>query len=160
MRRVLGVVAVLIVAWTGCGEKHPVDTVTQVRADDPRMNPGIDKSRSTVNTFIAASKSPKAGQSGFSVKVPFKDGANTEHIWLAPVAFDGTNFQGTVNNEPETITNVKMGQKVSIVPAKISDWMFIENGKLIGGQTLRVLRDTLTPAERADFDKNMPFVIE
>jgi hypothetical protein len=38
--------------------------------------------------------------------------------------------------------------------------MYVENRKLVGGETLRVLRDTATPAERADFDKSVPFSIE
>jgi uncharacterized protein YegJ (DUF2314 family) len=159
MRRFLYFV-VLTIAWAGWGEEQPVDRITEVPRDVPRMNAAIEKARSTVNAFIGALRSPNPGQSGFSVKVPFTDGDNTEDIWLAPVVFDGTDFQGTVHNKPETVKTVKMGQKVTVAPYKISDWMYIEKGKLVGGQTLRVLRDTLTPAERADFDKSMPFVIE
>ena len=48
-------------------------------------------------------------------------------------------FQGTVNNEPEKVKTVKMGQKVTVA-AKISDWMYVENRKLVGGYTMRVLR--------------------
>jgi uncharacterized protein YegJ (DUF2314 family) len=160
MRRFLGVVAVLAVVLAGCGKKHPADKVTYVAADDARMNAAIEKARSTVNTFIAALKSPKPSQSAFSVKMAFTDGADIEHMWLTPVTYDGTSFQGTVDNEPEKVKNVKMGQRVSVTPSKISDWMYVENRKLVGGQTLRVLRDSLTPAERADFDKSVPFVIE
>jgi hypothetical protein len=38
--------------------------------------------------------------------------------------------------------------------------MYIDDGKLVGGETLRVLRATLSPTERADFDKSVPFVVE
>jgi uncharacterized protein YegJ (DUF2314 family) len=90
----------------------------------------------------------------------FTDGDKTEYMWLTPVNFDGNNFTGTLGNEPERVKNVKVGQKFSIAPSKISDWMYIENGKLVGGYTLRVMRDTLSPAERADFDKSVPFSID
>jgi uncharacterized protein YegJ (DUF2314 family) len=153
-------VAVLALAFTGCGKKHPVDKVTYVADDDPRMNAAIDKARSTVNTFITALRSPKPGQSSFSVKMAFTEGKQTEHMWLTAVTYDGKNFQGSVNNEPEMVKNDKMGQKAKVEASKISDWMYVENGRLIGGQTLRVLRDAMTPAERADFDKSVPFVIE
>jgi uncharacterized protein YegJ (DUF2314 family) len=53
-----------------------------------------------------------------------------------------------------------MGQKVSVEPAKISDWMFVEDRKLVGGYTIRVLRDSVPASERAEFDKSVPFVIE
>jgi Uncharacterized protein conserved in bacteria (DUF2314) len=38
--------------------------------------------------------------------------------------------------------------------------MYLDNRKLVGSYTLRVLRDMSSPAERAEFDKNVPFVIE
>jgi len=53
-----------------------------------------------------------------------------------------------------------MGQKVTVAPAKISDWMYVENRKLVGGYFMGALRNALTPAERAAFDKSLPFVIE
>jgi uncharacterized protein YegJ (DUF2314 family) len=160
MRRCLALFLVLAVALAGCGKKHPADKVAYVADDDPAMNAAMEKARSNVGTFIAALKSPKAGQSSFSVKMAFTDGTNTEHMWLTLVTFGGTNFQGAVNNEPEKVKAVKLGQKVTVARDKISDWMYVENGKLVGGETLRVLRAWLTPTERADFDKSVPFVVE
>lgn len=160
MGRWLAIVALLAFGAVGCSEKHRADRVIGVADDDPRMNAAIDKARSTVNTFITALRSPKAGQSAFSVKMAFADGAETEHMWLMPVSYDGQNFQGTVNNEPQMVKTVSMGQVVTIAPARISDWMYVENRKLVGGWTLRVLRDALPSDERADFDKSLPFKIE
>jgi uncharacterized protein YegJ (DUF2314 family) len=154
------IVAIVILTTTGCGKKTPEDKVTYVDSDDPQMNAGIEKARSTVDTFIPVLKSPKPGQTGFSVKMAFTDGKNTEHMWLSPVSFDGKIFRGTINNDPEKVKNIKIGQKVSIEPSKISDWMYIENKKLVGGYTLRVLRDAMPPSERADFDKSLPFSID
>ena len=154
------VFTVVALAVAGCGRKQPVDKVTYMADDDPRMNAAMETARSTVNTFIIALQSPNAGRSAFSVKLAFTDGGHTEHMWLAPVTYDGKSFHGTVNNDPEKVKTVKMGQQVTVEPSKISDWMFVENRKLVGGQTLRVLRNALTPAERADFDKSMPFVVD
>jgi uncharacterized protein YegJ (DUF2314 family) len=76
------------------------------------------------------------------------------------VTYDGTNFQGTIDNEPEMVKNVKNGQRVTVAPAEISDWMYVENRKLVGGETVRALRASLSPAERANFDKSVDFVVE
>ena len=160
MGRWLGTLAVVALALAGCGKKPPIDQMRYVDSDDPRMNAAMDQARSSVKTFTAALKSPKPGQTAFSVKMAFTDGGGTEHIWLAPVTYDGTSFRGTVNNEPQIVRSVKMGQKVTVAPAQISDWMYVENRKLVGGQTLRARRDALSPAERADFDKGLPFAIE
>jgi uncharacterized protein YegJ (DUF2314 family) len=153
-------VVVLALGISGCSKSHPIDKVTHVADSDPRMNAAIDKAKSTVNTFIVHLKSPKPGETGFAIKTMFTEGAQKEHMWLSPVTFDGKNFQGIINNDPEAVTNVKIGQRVTVSPASISDWMYLDNRKLVGGYTLRVLRDMSSPAERAEFDKSVPFIIE
>jgi uncharacterized protein YegJ (DUF2314 family) len=159
MRRTLLCVVILILAVTGCGRK-PKDRVITVDSEDPRMNAAIEQARSTVGTFITALRAPKPTQLSFSVKMAITDGTHTEHMWLAPVSYDGKQFHGTLNNDPETVSNVKIGDKASIEPSKISDSMYVENGKLVGGYTIRVLRDGLPPGERTEFDRSVPFKIE
>jgi len=141
--------------WT----KSP-DKMTVVSKDDPQINAAIEKARASLATFIAALQSPKPGQVGFQVKAKFTDGGKVEHIWLGNLSYDGTNFQGTIDNEPEMVKNVKNGQRVTVAPADISDWMYLENRKLVGGETFRVFRNRRSPAERADLDKHLDFVVE
>jgi len=156
--RSFGLIVLVLVA--GCGKKGSADKVTYVAENDPKMNAAIEKARTSVNTFAQALKAPKPGQSQFSVKMAFTDGKHTEHMWLTSVTFDGQKFHGTLNNDPEMVSNVKIGAKVSLESSKISDWMFVENGKLVGGYTLRVLRDSMSASERADFDKSVPFKVD
>jgi uncharacterized protein YegJ (DUF2314 family) len=160
MNRWLATIAIIILSFVGCGKEQPLDKVIIVEPDDPRMNAAIEKARATVKTFIAALQSPKPGQSGFAIKVDFTDNEEKEYMWLQPVTFDGSNFTGVVDNVPQLVKSVKRGQKVTVAPHQISDWMYIDNGRLIGGETLRVIRDSLTPQERADFDKSLPFIID
>ena len=163
MRAMAWILAVLALAVSAssCGSnpRDPTDRVTTVSDDDPKMNAAIAKARSTVNQMIDALKSPN-GKSGFSVKMVFTDSTGGEHMWVQPVRFAGGKFTGELANEPGRVKSVKIGQKVSAPPDEISDWMFVENGKLVGGYTLRVLRDTLGAAEKAEFDKSVPFRIE
>ncbi len=165
---------VLIVAVLGCGEKSPTtsgyperanpsnpsDRIARVPDDDPKMNEAMAKARTTVDTFLTALKAPTRNQTMFAVKVHFKDGSQNEHMWISKVTFDGTKFHGMIDNSPQMVKNVKAGQKVSVAKGEISDWMFLENKKLVGGETLRVLRNALNDKERAEFDKSLPFVIE
>jgi uncharacterized protein YegJ (DUF2314 family) len=94
------------------------------------------------------------------VKAKFTDGGKVEHMWLGQVTSDGKSFQGTIDNEPEMVKNVKDGQRVTVAPTEISDWMYLENQKMVGGETVRVLRDRLSPAERANLDKSVDFIVE
>jgi uncharacterized protein YegJ (DUF2314 family) len=159
MRQAIVIVTV-VAALTAACKKASADKVTMVSGDDPKMNAAIDKARATVNTFITALKTPKQNQESFTVKMAFSDRKHTEHMWLADVTFDGVKFHGVVNNDVELVSNVKIGQRASVEPAKISDWMYVEDGKLVGGYTLRVLRDAMSAKERRKFDKSVPFIIE
>ena len=76
------------------------------------------------------------------------------------MTYDGKAFQGTIDNDPELVKNVKLGQRMTVRPRDVSDWMYLNNRKLVGGLTILVLRDKMSPAERAEFDKNVPFKID
>lgn len=124
------------------------------------MVKAIQTARSTVDQFAAAVSAPKAGQESFACKKPFTEGDTVEHMWITDVSFDGARFRGTVNNEPVEVKNVKLGQKTEVPRNEVSDWMYLENGKLVGGYTLRVLRSRMSPGERKDFDENCGFKFE
>jgi len=151
---------VVSLVLVGCGKKDTSDPVVEFSDDDPKMNAAIAKAKSSVKSFITAIKSPKPGQSGFSVKVPFRDNGKTEHMWIQPVTYEGGKFNGVIANEAQMVQNVKIGQKVSISEKEISDWMYIDKRKLVGGETIRVMRDSLSAREKEEFDKGMPFTID
>ena len=128
-----------------------------VAEKDADMEQATRRARQTVGQFIAAVQQPKSGQRDFQVKKLFVKDGKGEHIWLANVHFVGNRFVGTVDNKPANIPGLKIGAKASVNPDEISDWSFVENGRLVGGYTIRVLYAELTPAERADFEKHVGF---
>jgi uncharacterized protein YegJ (DUF2314 family) len=136
------------------------DEVTLVKSDDPEMNAAIQKARDTVNAFIKELESPKPNQTDFSVKMKVVDGENNEHMWLNSVYYDGQFIHGNIANDPVYVKNVKLGEAVKVLPEDISDWMYVVDGKLVGGYTIRVLRNRLSPEEQNQFDSESWFKIE
>ena len=65
----------------------------------------------------------------------------------------GGKLFGQVDNVPENVSSIKLGDKIEIEKYKISDWFYIENNKLIGGLTIRVLRDRMSSDEKKQFDE-------
>ena len=128
--------------------------------NDPEMDKAVATAPATVQQFIDALKSPKPNQRGFSIKKGFKQGEMTEHMWMTDVTFDGTNFHGKLNNDPVDVTNIKIGDAVTLSPKEISDWMFVEDGKLVGGYTLRVLYSRESPEGKKQIDRETGFKIE
>jgi uncharacterized protein YegJ (DUF2314 family) len=76
------------------------------------------------------------------------------------VSYDGKNFHGQIDNQPLEVSNVHPGQRVTVAPEAVTDWMFLKNGKLIGGYTTRVLYARLSPEDKAEFDKYAQFKVQ
>jgi uncharacterized protein YegJ (DUF2314 family) len=102
--------------------------------------------------FLAALRDGKG--EGFSIKVPISQDLETEHFWLTDIAFDGEYFTGKIGNEPGMITNVKFGQPWKVRKTEISDWTYLQGGKMHGNYTLRPLLRTVSK-EEADTYRSM-----
>jgi uncharacterized protein YegJ (DUF2314 family) len=134
--------------------------VYRVENQHAAMRKAVDQARKTVSQFIKAVQHPAAGQTDFEVKKPFVQGNEVEHIWLSDVEFVGGRFKGKVDNAPVKVHGLKMGQVVSVNPDEISDWAYVDNGKLIGGYTIRAHYNELTPAEQKEFQRQADFKLE
>ena len=129
-----------------------------VNDDDKQLEHATGQARRTVGQFITALHNPKPGQKDFLVKKLFvsKDG-HAEHIWLDGVTFTGNRFHGYVDNKPNAIPGLKIKDRASVNPDEITDWSYVDNGKLVGGYTIRVLYAEMSPEERQEFEKQAQF---
>ena len=143
------------------GKRTGETDVVGVESEDPVMNAAIKIATSTLPSFKALLSAPPAGASGFAVKAAFPSGSNSqEHIWLINPTFSGGIVSGVVNNEPVDVPSIKLGQQVSAPEAHVSDWLYLQDGVLHGGFTLRVLLERMSPEERARMVKNMGVRLE
>jgi uncharacterized protein YegJ (DUF2314 family) len=123
--------------------------VVGVRAADAEMNAAIARARDTLPTFWASCDAPKPTEMGHALKVRFEVGAEVEHIWLTDVKklSDG-NYSGRFANEPDLLGK-NIGDQVEFKQIDISDWMFMRNEKVVGGETIKALLKSM-PKEEAD----------
>ncbi len=141
-------------------EREGLPDAHYVTGSDPELSAARDQAEATVDQFIAALKNPTPSQSSFSIKLVVQDQDNIEHLWLNPVRYQDGSFYGTVNNAPITITTIRLGDEVGVVADQISDWMFVDNGKLVGGYTIRAMREKMSDDEREALDRQLEFTIE
>ena len=135
--------------------------VYHISSEAERMNEAMEKARHTLWYFKKSLLNPRPDQQYFSLKARIEDGAETEHIWLNSVSFDETdNFYGTIGNEPLTIKNVSLGKEIGVALDGVSDWMILEDGKLVGGYTIRALRDGMSEKDQRKFDQQVGFLID
>lgn len=132
----------------------------QVTDDNGAMAQAVQKARNTTKKFIAALRSPKNNQSRFAIKKPFIEGDKVEHLWINEVSFDGKVFHGKVDNEPVDLKAVHLGDTVTVRPEELSDWMYVQDDRLVGGYTVRCCYRHMSPAEKKQFEQDAGCQIE
>jgi len=132
------------------------DRTIGVAADDREMNAAISEARRTIKQFSDAFANPRKGQTSFLLKVVFVSGDQVEHIWLADLEFSGPKPKGVIANEPQ-IRGFRFKQTVEFDLARVTDWMYVDNGTLVGGYTSRLMRSRLSPEERKKLDAQTPY---
>lgn len=144
----------LMVCVVSCHDGNP--PVIQVEKDDAEMNTAMEKGNKTLPRFIEALQAPKSGQSMFAIKkgFPTSDG-DKEYIWCDQISFDGKVFHAEIGNEPVEVAGLKLGDKADVLPSEVVDWMFVENGILVGGYTVKVLHFRETPERQKELEQQM-----
>jgi uncharacterized protein YegJ (DUF2314 family) len=132
----------------------------QVSNDDPQMARAVEDAQRTLGFFMAAVRAKKDGDTILEIKKAFVDGDKVEHLWIKRVTYDGKNFHGQIDNQPAEIGNVHAGERVTVAPREVDDWMFLKDGKLMGGYTTRVLYARLSAEDKARFDKKADYKVE
>ena len=154
----LAVAAVLISAnvQPAPAQRSPIIGVPSA---DAEMNAAIAKARATLPTFWSSFAKPGNGEERFSLKVRFRadrpGGAQDEHIWvdaIEPLA--SGRLAGRLANDPRDIKG-KFGDRVEFTSEQISDWMFMRNGKIVGGETIRVLLPRMPKAQADDLREKL-----
>jgi uncharacterized protein YegJ (DUF2314 family) len=133
--------------------------VFDVDENHKEMREAVRRARRTVGRFITALQHRTSEQKDFEVKKPFVQKGRVEHMWLAEVTFSGNRFHGRVDNHPHFIKGLKYGDRVSVNPDEISDWAYLDDGRLVGGYTIKALYEGLSPDRKKEMDHELTFKI-
>ena len=149
-RSIIATVAIAALL-SSCSKRDPV---IHVEKDDPEMNAAIAKGRETLPKFWQVFRDHPKGESDFALKVKITDEKGTEYFWAIDIAQRDGETLGTINNDPEIVKSVKLGDRIAIPEKDISDWMYMRDEKIVGNYTLRPLLKKM-PKDEAERLKNM-----
>lgn len=122
----------------GRSSEEEAGNIRMRRGDDAALAKAAQDARANWKEFETAYNA-KNGES-FFVKAPFKDGEEVEHMWIKVSAIDQKNVTGVLNNDPEMVHNIKIGDTVTILIDQTEDWMYRLNKELKGGYSIKVLQ--------------------
>ena len=150
---VLVVAAVTLIYRFGFKPSMPEDEVVSVSIHDKEILEGREKSRGTLPIFWAKFANHESNETKFMVKLGISDQGRVEHMWCVDIIGNADKATCKIDNEPETVHTVKSGQRIDVDPTIISDWMYLKDGKIKGGQSIRILTSRMPEEKRASFQK-------
>ena len=91
-------------------------------------------------------------RTGFAIKVALAYGRNnTEHIWTKDIERKDGKISAVINNVPRDVKTVRLGERIEVADAQISDWMYMRAGKIVGNFTMRPLLKRMPPQDAARY---------
>lgn len=142
----------LLTTLTACSKR---DKVIFVADDDPEMVAAMAKARGSLPQFWKVFEKRERGEAKFGLKVKITDKKGTEFFWASDIKRQDGKVMGTIDNDPNIVTTVKLGDRIEIPEADISDWLYMREGKMVGNETLKPLLKTMPPEEVARFKSIM-----
>jgi uncharacterized protein YegJ (DUF2314 family) len=143
----------LLPSLSSCSGSADKDKVVSVAADDSEMTAAIAKARRLLPQFWQTFDRREHGEKDFCLKVKITDKDKVEHFWVVDIERKDEKIFGTVNNDPEIVHNVKIGDRISIPEGDISDWLYMRDDKMVGNYTLRVLFKQMSASEVEKYKK-------
>lgn len=108
-----------------------------VEDSDPEMAVAIAQAQATLPQFWQAFNERTQGGSNFVLVVRISDRGHIEHFHTTDFERrDGRTFV-TIGRAPKIVANVKLGDRVEIPAADLTDWSYMRDGKYVGLRTMR-----------------------
>ena len=113
------------------------DEVIWLPKGDPDMAAAMHKAREALPQFLALWRAPRASTSHFAVKVGIRDEARdlVEYFWITPFVEKDGRYSGQIDNDPNTVKTVKLGDTIGFGPEEIVDWLYLDGGEMRGNYT-------------------------
>jgi uncharacterized protein YegJ (DUF2314 family) len=143
-----------------CTPAPTAETTPTLTGMDVELESAIQQARDSLPTFIQTIATPHTDRTLVAVKVRFMPpGEIPQDIWVDELTYTDGVFRGSVGDDIPAL-HLEFGQKIRVDEKDILDWMIVEDGKLIGGYTIRLAMQRMSPEERERFLASLDYVIE
>jgi|EndMetStandDraft_3_1072993.scaffolds.fasta_scaffold50294_4 uncharacterized protein YegJ (DUF2314 family) len=149
--RLVGLAVMMALAGPTASEAQDSSYIKVPNAD-PEMEAAKAQARASLGHFWEKFAAPGADEGGFAIKVALPYGANsTEHIWTKDIERKEGRISAVINNVPRDVKTVRLGERIEVAEAQISDWMYLRAGKMVGNYTMRPLLKRMPPQDAARY---------
>ena len=125
--------------------------VAEVEQSDKEMERIAENARRALPTFFRNLARPEAGADNFYIKYPISgDDEGIEQVWLGDIRVKDGVYYGRLANTPSLAAGNKKDKLITFDPDKITDWMYIQDKKIIGGQSIKYLLEKIPEEKRRE----------
>ena len=137
----------------------PTPAPTTQLNSDAEMEAAFQQARDTLDSFIQKIGTSYPDRTLVAVKVRFvlPDGLSQD-IWVDQISYQDDSFHGTMGDDIPSL-KLSVDDKITIARKDIVDWMIVENGKLIGGYTIRLAFQRMSPEQKERFLQTVHYSI-
>ena len=115
--------------------------------------------RRTLPIFFRQLASGDHEEKGFSIKHPFRadddSGVAMEQLWLGNIHFRDGEYLGVLASDPLHISGMQKGDTVALDMDAITDWMYVRDGKIAGGRSIKYLLERIPENQRSEGQRNI-----
>lgn len=127
---------------------------------DMEMESAFSDALNTLNIFIERIGTPHPTRTFVAVKTRFfPPDASPQDIWVDNITYKDGLFHGSMGDDIPSL-RLYLGDDVTVKPEDVLDWMIVEDGKLIGGYTIRLAYKRMTPQEKENFLKTLDYSLD
>ena len=156
----LFIVFLFLVACSPVSTPAPTKAHPMKPTADVEMETAFQQARDSLDSFIEKIGTPHPNRTLVAVKVRFVlPDSSTLDLWVDHISYANGSFHGTMGDDIPTL-KLSVDDKVTIKRADIVDWMMVEDGKLVGGSTIRLAYQRMSPEEKQRFLETINYTIE
>jgi uncharacterized protein YegJ (DUF2314 family) len=130
---------------------HAPSTAIEIEQSDEEIARIAENAGRTLPIFFRNLARPETGAGNFCVKYPLTaDDNSIEQVWLGGIHFKDGVYYGSLANTAMRLDSMKKGGTITFDPDAITDWMYIQDGKIIGGRSIKYLLEKIPEEERSE----------
>ena len=138
----------------------PTPAPTTQLNSDAEMEAAFQQARATLDSFIQKISMSYPDRTLVAVKVRFVlPDSSSQDIWVDQISYQDGSFHGTMGDDIPSL-KLSVDDKITIARKDIVDWMIVENGKLIGGYTIRLAFQRMSPEQKERFLETVHYTID
>ncbi|NJC95067.1 MAG: hypothetical protein C3F07_17010 [Anaerolineales bacterium] len=156
--RLIPILLIFVVFVTSCGSSS---SLAGTPVTDEEFDAAVKEAHGTLGTLRTALLSPRDSYIFVGLKVRFTGDGIYEDIWTEPVDYFDGYFTTRMIDGVLIDSNLNADRLVTVPLDKVLDWVIVEeDGHLIGGYTIRLSYEHMTPDEKVEFLKATGYKID